>query len=64
MISSNLLKFKFIKGPIIFNLYHYFAEPNWYPEPVNALDFRIKFIKKYRKLHELNNINFFIKIFK
>ncbi len=26
-------------------------------------DKRIKFVKKYRKLHELNNVNFFIKLF-
>ena len=46
LITFNLLKFKFIKGPIIFNLYHYLVEPSWYPEPINAMDFRIKFIKK------------------
>lgn len=44
IISLILLREKIIKSPIVINL-NYFKNNEWYPNPLNALQFRISLIK-------------------
>ena len=47
---------KLVKSPIIINL-KYFVNDDWYPKPINALEFRILLLKDILKNHNTLSIN-------
>jgi hypothetical protein len=55
LLMINLLKYNLIKAPVYINLYYF--KDNTYPNPLNALEFRIKLMEYICRINEIDYSN-------